>query len=498
MGLELQTNGEFVNINPTLKEAVDNYEILPPRLPEPQPEIIFLPTGAVTAQQSVQELKMLVVLVQFTDETAKTTKAEMEELFFGEDGFADFYEEQSYGALKITGDVVGWYDAPQTMGYYGDNYEYRVADLIEEAVDLANTDVDFSQYDGDGDGIVDSFFVVHAGEPDENGGGNGPEIWSHYYSISGKTVDGVKVVDYETVSEESPLGIIAHEFGHYLGLPDYYDTYYDDGTSKGAGDWSLMAYGAYVDEPVIDPWSKEYLGWLFSDNYLELSEDGYYDVAQDNAALGIKYYMIPLSSSESFYLENRHVHDLMKKNDAGGILIWHVDESIMEETGSWNGCTGTRWTCNTVNSNSEHLFVALEQADGEYDLESDDLGDVDDAWFSDCGFGSCSPAQFSSVSEPSSLGYYSSSYDVAVSVNSEIGSSMEIGVSFSGILLAPEEVEEVSTSGGVEVSDEEVESSSSSGSSSGMPSWVYVVIGVLIVVILGVVVFVGLGLLRKE
>jgi len=36
--------------------------------------------------------------------------------------------------------------------------------------------------------------VVHAGEPDESGGGNGDEIWSHYFSIPPKIADGIQVI----------------------------------------------------------------------------------------------------------------------------------------------------------------------------------------------------------------------------------------------------------------------------------------------------------------
>src|SRR5437867_4989814 len=38
------------------------------------------------------------------------------------------------------------------------------------------------------------------------------------------TADGVQVDGYTMVSESSPVGVVAHEFGHDLGLPDLYDT----------------------------------------------------------------------------------------------------------------------------------------------------------------------------------------------------------------------------------------------------------------------------------
>ena len=66
------------------------------------------------------------------------------------------------------------------------------------------------------------------------------------------------------------MGVFAHEFGHDLGLPDYYDTSY--GTENGTGFWSLMSsgsWGSFAEDPYIgtspthmDAYAKQYLGWL--------------------------------------------------------------------------------------------------------------------------------------------------------------------------------------------------------------------------------------------
>src|SRR5256712_3836672 len=67
------------------------------------------------------------------------------------------------------------------------------------------------------------------------------------------------------VSEDSPLGVSVHEFGHDLGLPDLYDTDY---SSDGAGIWDVMSEGAWngaprgSSPPMFSAWSKIRLGWL--------------------------------------------------------------------------------------------------------------------------------------------------------------------------------------------------------------------------------------------
>ena len=104
-------------------------------------------------------------------------------------------------------------------------------------------------FDGDGnfnepDGYIDHFQAVHAGEGEEAGAG-ADAIWSHRWYVNPTTttaspgrVDGehdllggtqigdtgVWIGDYTVEPENGGLGVFAHEFGHDLGLPDFYDT----------------------------------------------------------------------------------------------------------------------------------------------------------------------------------------------------------------------------------------------------------------------------------
>jgi M6 family metalloprotease-like protein len=497
-------DGQAVPKNPTVKQGIESGQ-RPPNLPPPPPEYVYgPPTGYVTYETAPQDLKILVVLVEFTDEAGKSSPEEVYDMFFGNsNSLKSYLEDQSYGQISISGEVTNWYTLSQTMGYYGGNYEANVEDMIIEAVAAADLDYDFSNFDNDADGIIDSFFVVHAGDPDEAGGGNGDEIWSHYFSIPAEVADGIEVIDYETVSEHSPLGITIHEFGHYLGLPDMYDTVYDDGSSKGTGDWSIMGYGGYLDEPgSFDPWSKYFLGWLNEDNYIAVEESGTYDLSQDNIDYGVRYYLLPLAESEYFMLENRHSHNLMKGGEAGGVVIWHIDENVADETGSWNGCSGSRWTCNTVNGDAEHKLVDVEEADGEEELNGNGYGDDADPWYNSCStFGGCQPYLFYSDSNPSSKSYYGSSEnDIAVNVNSEIGGTMSIGISLEGEILETTETEEITTEEEESTQETEVTSTGSKASSGseGLPAWVFIIIGILILVILGGGIFVGIKFSKKS
>ena len=55
----------------------------------------------------------------------------------------------------------------------------------------------------------------------------------------------------DTPGHMATLGVMAHEMGHGLNLPDLYDL---DGSSYGVGDWSLMGLGMWRAVASWIPW----------------------------------------------------------------------------------------------------------------------------------------------------------------------------------------------------------------------------------------------------
>ena len=92
---------------------------------------------------------------------------------------ANYYLEQSEGKFLPKGEVYPrWLQAAHSEGWYGadnesgSNSNVRAADLVREAVDAINADdpsFNWQQYDGNGDGVVDNFTVIHAGMGQEGG-----------------------------------------------------------------------------------------------------------------------------------------------------------------------------------------------------------------------------------------------------------------------------------------------------------------------------------------
>ncbi len=210
----------------------------------------------------------------------------------------------------------GWYLLPGTQGYYGsdpggqniasgatplagiDDGCGPIAKIVYDAASLADPDIDYSDYDTDKDGVVDFFNLMFAGC-----GGHGcldptgpNNVWPHksdirfyftdaegqtgyvsndqlkdhfgrpmYYTDDSRTLmttDAtalpvfVRVGPYNVNPEDANehVSVVAHEYGHSLGLPDFYSTTYE-----AYGGWMLMASDYFQ---YMDVYGRQSLGWV--------------------------------------------------------------------------------------------------------------------------------------------------------------------------------------------------------------------------------------------
>ncbi|HEY0644810.1 MAG TPA: immune inhibitor A domain-containing protein [Nocardioides sp.] len=242
-----------------------------------------------------------------------------EELFNGSgESMKTYYETISSGRYSVTNTVEDWVSVPGGLATYGANDVEDaggswafIADTVnawyaaqlkagktKDQVNayLASLDTwDRYDWDGDGnftepDGYIDHFQAVHAGEGEE-AGASADAIWSHRWYVNGDdfgttgpSVGGTQnklggtrigdsnlwIGDYTVEPENGGLGVFAHEFGHDLGLPDYYDT---NGGDNSTAFWTLMSSGSWLGHGAADqaigttpglmgPEEKLELGWL--------------------------------------------------------------------------------------------------------------------------------------------------------------------------------------------------------------------------------------------
>lgn len=218
-------------------------------------------------------------------------------LDFRGESLRHYYADMSGGKYDVEGDVVGWLKVPHSIWYYGadscpgarsggmysDNYAIPEAgdpvSLVKDVVDLINQQYpgfDWTQYDRDGDGLVDRLWIIHAGVGEEDDPdllnlttyGEG-SIWSHssevYPAYQADPTNDVSIGPYIMMPENGGISVFAHESGHNLGAIDLYDT---DGLAEtSAGFWSLMAddwvgYPIGFLPPPMDPLHMDELGWL--------------------------------------------------------------------------------------------------------------------------------------------------------------------------------------------------------------------------------------------
>jgi immune inhibitor A len=312
----------------------------------------------------------IVILVDFDDNIAQTPPLHYDSLLFTSNVYPtgslrDYYQEVSYGQMDIIGDVTLWLRMPHSYSYYTNGqygfgtYPQNAQGLVQDAVIAADPYVDFSQYDADGDGYVDALFVVHAG-PGAEETGNPNHIWSHRWVTAYPIlVDGVYVYDYSMEPENGKIGVFCHELGHVFGLPDLYDYDYD---SEGLGNWSLMAGGSWGgggNTPVhLDAWSRVFLGFVNP----ELVTSTLYDVEIYPVEENPQIYRLWTNGSiedQYFLLENRRKIGFDVSIPAEGLLIYHIDDNVWGNNNQWY----------PGHTSSGHYQVALEQADGEWDLE---------------------------------------------------------------------------------------------------------------------------------
>ena len=324
--------------------------------------VAVVEVGAAPLQGVVPQtghVHALTIFAHFADEggVGRAVPSFAAEIFAEQPGsLTHFYREMSRGQFELTGEVLPrWYASRSKAEAYATGGFGRFAREVLQAVDA---DVNLGRYDNDGpdgvpnsgddDGAVDFVFIVSASAPSgfiikEATGvaelGLGSDFVSQDRAHRGGSIrvrsdDGA--VQRGRFFAEA-VGTMAHEFGHFLGLPDLYDREYeaepaDD--SGGIGYWGLMGHGnrgwGEIDGPnPFCVWSLGQLGWLGINNQQlnVLSQDRDDVVFADVNAGGAVYLLPAPAPAEHFFLVafRSRRHSYYERNlPAEGLLIWRV------------------------------------------------------------------------------------------------------------------------------------------------------------------------------
>ena len=321
---------------------------------EPGPDL------ALRAQHALGARRVLVLAVSFPGIEPGTTLAQLQERVLQRS--ADYYATQSWGKTTLVGDVKGWYRLPRPLDDYKVspyNVEVdrrRVRLLVEDALNAAERDVVFGQYD---------HIAITVGIETRPGIGYGmiaysanPGMLSRYIRLGqvrmweiatrgGQRFQGGIIV----VAQNAHPGHIVHDLAHALGgvirgkrpIPDLYDTVLQGKVGPLTpeaypkytvfmGPWDVMSRHFVAPRqpvPGMSSFTRLRMGWIADDQVVDVApgEARTVRLAPLADGRGTLVVRIPGPRQTSYLLEYRRRMPGDPVPPATGLLVLRVDES---------------------------------------------------------------------------------------------------------------------------------------------------------------------------
>nr|MDK2850400.1 hypothetical protein [Candidatus Cloacimonadota bacterium] len=406
---------------------------------------------------------VLVVMVEFSDVHFNTEPQYPDYLVHDQAYFerwmlhlSDFFYDASHSHYELQYTVYPEvFQMSRPISWYGGDIsgktDAQLMDILPDLMEQSSAQINYSDFDG--------LIIFHAGAGQETDveRQNTNSIWSTFLTRRAMqtyfdpdnddypgyiTPDSAILTNVVIVPEHeyhpyfpaegdeyasnylfSIYGVLAHQFGHVLGLPTLFDNDSSDGVSQGIGNWGLMGTGVWNANGYVpaqlSAWSRYFLAWEDVETITTDGEDFVLDHFlnhQDNAT---RLYKVPISEQEYFLIENRQQNPdgsldpysnlpsysfkllpegeqdyyedfpelpyfnftenryvgsewdfflpgfgMNPYTDGSGILIWHIDENVIADNFTLN------FDSNRVNANASHKGVDLEEADGFQHLDT--------------------------------------------------------------------------------------------------------------------------------
>lgn len=351
-----------------------------------------------------------------------------------------YYNEVSRGIVRIkpAKETFGVADdgivGPVTVPYLSSFTTDSLGGMLAvEAIKAANPYIDYSYYDKNLDGQIDAdelhIVIIQAGYdsdytyPYPSPGPSTPantyatDPMSYYYGYPGFTLaipglipltdsDSIAITSYMYIGSEfyTPgkttrvgMGILAHEFGHDIGLPDLYDVDSTGTTTmiqvpnannqlvwvpyvtpsgwwSGLGPYCLMSGGGWGEDlqatkpSHISGYLKSYLGWA-QETDVTAPTNQQFSLPASSGSNAVLRVNVP-NSRECFIIENRQQfgYDASLPGTQGGLAIFHVDEGRFFDYPNLMSPTWPLFYNISVNNEPLDYGIQLMQADGSNSL----------------------------------------------------------------------------------------------------------------------------------
>jgi immune inhibitor A len=331
--------------------------------------------------RSTGDLPVLVILAQFPDRPLSRPRSD----FTGTpealvDRFVAYWSEVSSGRLRLQVHVAApVVTVPSPRASYVQRPFALARDALRGLVAAGSAAADREALARGGALVV---FFAGVGREANARGGDPNDPWSNYTALTPPEhgfADAIVVAEREelraadgTIETLSPLGVLCHEFGHLLGLPELYAP--SARAHEGIGVWGLMGQGTWVGRgnhpPHPEAWSKVQLGWVDVETIAETRRG----VTLPPVELEPRVVRIPTAPDrphEYYLLEYRRKIGADRRLPGEGLLVWHVDER--------------RRSFRHGQADARHKLLHLVEADGRGDLDrghgtGGNRGDASDPW----------------------------------------------------------------------------------------------------------------------
>jgi M6 family metalloprotease-like protein len=347
---------------------------------------------------------------------------------------AQYWKVVSRGKLQLVFEV--WpnqtdsaYHLDSSMGYYGSQPpNYGLGAFFHDAIRGAYAADSANLHFRDDAGHKKAVMIFHAGADRQTDLSFSPtptpsDLYTGFATFDSANwvvlehdtiVEGV--IMPETMTQDNRVtvmnAVMAHEFGHQLGLVDIYNTGSNPQITE-VGDFALMdnngmntaaffdvyGVGAFGTVPIFaSAWSRAFLGF---DDVAEYREGTSLELAAVKMQSdGVHIAKVPISATEYYLLENRRgdvdgqvdglrqdsttdvilwpvkidqagdslkavpEYDLYLPGNAAGIAIWHVDEGAAAMDYFPFDNFPNNFEANTLQWDYKRRFISIVEADG--------------------------------------------------------------------------------------------------------------------------------------
>jgi len=320
-------------------------------------------TQHLSRERSVGQINLVVVFIRFSDQNEFSILATTFDNILNNptpnyNSMSSYYQANSYGQLEALSLMYPYsegtylnsfqsstytyyqlltYSATNPMGYTSETQGFqRLHDLFREACEFIEDEIDDDLVlDSNGDGIVDCVAFVVQGTT----GGWADVFWPHRWVMQYANIylKGLQVWDYFLVCGNTNSLInpstYCHEFGHVLGLPDFYR--YNNNYNP-LGNWDVMAANSNPPQQIGAHNKAKYTNWTYP--IQQITTSGTYTLfAVGDQQTGHAFRInSPNSNNEYFVVEYRRKGNSLGNNyyepdnslPGSGLLVYRIQNNL--------------------------------------------------------------------------------------------------------------------------------------------------------------------------